>query len=141
MTTNRFSTASDRTRAHYEEHPFEFMTSVHEQDVKSLQPRPFLSFLDRYVLAESKVCEVGCGPGRATMYLDLLGLQVTAVDISQKSIDLAKHRSPRVNFVLANNLSLPFTDDSFDIVISDGVIRHTASPRLSFSENSRILEF
>lgn len=134
-----YSDPTDHTRSHYEEYPFEFMTSSHEAEIKNLQPRPFLSFINQFVDPADKICEVGCGPGRATMYLDLLGLQVTAVDLSPKSVQLAKRRAPNVSFVLANNLSLPFCDEEFDIVISDGVIHHTASPRCSFRENARIL--
>ena len=49
-----------------------------------------------------------------------IGLSVTALDLSDS--ELAKKRAPK-KFIL-DNTNLPFSSNSFDIVISDGVIHH-----------------
>jgi ubiquinone/menaquinone biosynthesis C-methylase UbiE len=129
----------NRTRRHYDAHPFDALTSEDERDPRGVQPKPFLDFCDRRLSFGMSVAEIGCGPGRATMYLAKLCLDVTAVDISEASLARAGKRAPAARFVGATNLALPFSDGSFDAVVSDGVIHHTPDPYRSFRENVRIL--
>jgi len=128
-----------RTEAHYDAHPFDALTPHDEANPRRVQPRPFLNFCDRYLAKPVVVAEVGCGPGRATMFLTSLGHNVTAVDISERSLARARRRAPRATFVRASNLSLPLNDACYDAVVSDGVIHHTPDAFKSLSENVRIL--
>jgi ubiquinone/menaquinone biosynthesis C-methylase UbiE len=64
--------------------------------------------------------------------------EIAAVDVSRGSLRLARARAPAAMFVEASNLTLPFRDGCFDLVVSDGVIHHTPDPRVSFAENVRI---
>jgi SAM-dependent methyltransferase len=127
------------TAAHYESHPFEFMTEGDMARIEALQPVPFRRFVTRYLGTCSSVADVGCGPGRATAYLAAKGLHVTAIDLTFHSLGLARGRASAAQFVQCSNLNLPFPDDTFDAVISDGVIHHTPDPYRSFVENVRIL--
>jgi len=128
-----------KTKAHYEEFPFDFLTVEDEQNIESLQPVPFLHFADTYLKPGAKVAEVGCGPGRGTLFMMRRGIDLFAVDISMGSLRLARRRAPECSFTLASNLSLPFPDNAFDAVVSDGVIHHTPDAYRAFSENARIL--
>lgn len=105
-----------------------------------MQPAPFRRFVDKHVVAGAKVAEIGCGPGRGTLFLVRHSADVIAVDISSQSLRLARQRAPDARYVLSTNLALPFASNSFNIVVSDGVIHHTPDPRVSFAENARILE-
>ncbi|HVZ51723.1 MAG TPA: class I SAM-dependent methyltransferase [Pseudolabrys sp.] len=134
------SSLQQRTEAHYDAYPFEFMTPEDEASIVALQPRPFLRFIDEFALPQMRVGEFGCGPGRGTMYLVQKFGDVTALDLSRNSLMLARSRAPRARYVQASNLSLPFADASFDIVVSDGVIHHTPNPYRAFSENVRVLK-
>ena len=127
------------TSAHYDAYPFDFLTPEDEKNIASLQPLPFTRFVNAYLGPDSNVVEIGCGPGRASLYLVSLGISLTAVDISPGSILLAKRRAPQARYLLANNMELPFSDKEFDAVISDGVVHHTADPYQSFCELARIL--
>lgn len=129
-----------RTAAHYDAYPFEFLTPENETRIAAIQPAPFRQFVEAYAAAGMKVGEIGCGPGRGTMYLAQHGLDVTALDLSRTSIALARGRTPRARFVQGSNLALPFADASFDLVVSDGVLHHTPDPRRSFAENVRVLK-
>ena len=129
-----------RTAAHYDAFPFEFMTPEDEAGIEKLQPRPFLRFVESHARPGMSVGDLGCGPGRATMYLTRKELEVTAFDLSRTSLALARRRAPRARFVQGSNLDLPFADESFDLVVSDGVIHHTPDAYRAFRENVRVLK-
>lgn len=128
-----------RTTAHYDNHPFEFMTPENERDIEAMQPAPFLRFVNTYVRPGLRVAEIGCGPGRGTMFLSRKA-DTAALDISFQSIGLARARAPKAAFVRASALSVPFADGQFDVVVCDGVIHHTPDARRAFSECVRILK-
>jgi ubiquinone/menaquinone biosynthesis C-methylase UbiE len=128
------------TEEHYESFPFEFLTDEDAANIESLQPFPFKRFVDDRLKVGMKVAEIGCGPGRGTLFLVRRKLDVVAVDLSKEALRLAEQRAPEATFVHASNLELPFDDESFDAVVSDGVIHHTPDPHQSLRENARILK-
>lgn len=128
------------TEEHYESFPFEFLTAEDEANIEALQPAPFRRFVNERLKAGMKVAEIGCGPGRGTLFMVRSKLDVVAVDLSKEALRLAELRAPEATFVHASNLELPFPDESFDAVISDGVIHHTPDPHKSLKENARILK-
>jgi 2-polyprenyl-3-methyl-5-hydroxy-6-metoxy-1,4-benzoquinol methylase len=83
-----------------------------------------------------KVLEIGCGIGTATICFARAGAQVTAVDLSQKSIALAKQRvevfglADRVTLYNADaeHLSSVIPPGHYDLIYSFGVIHHTPHP-------------
>lgn len=83
-----------------------------------------------------KVLEIGCGIGTDTINFARAGAEVTAVDLSAKSLELAKKRaevfgfSDRINFYEANaeKLSEFVVPQKFDLVYSFGVIHHSPHP-------------
>lgn len=127
------------TKAHYNDFPFDFLTEEDERNIEGLQPVPFLRFADSHLKQGMRVVEIGCGPGRATLFMARRGIDLLAVDISLGSLRLARRRGPEAEFVLASNLTLPLPDGVFDAVVSDGVIHHTPDAYRSFCENARIL--
>jgi ubiquinone/menaquinone biosynthesis C-methylase UbiE len=129
----------EKTQAHYNRAPFDFLTQTSERAIRDIQPTPFREFVEQLLRPGDKVIDVGCGPGRATVFLVQEEMATFAVDLSVESIALAKKRSPASNYVCASNLDLPFPSGVFDAVVSDGVIHHTPDARRSFSENARLL--
>jgi SAM-dependent methyltransferase len=83
-----------------------------------------------------RVLEIGCGIGTDTMNFARAGASVTAVDLSQSSLDLAKRRaevfglSEKISFFQANaeRLSESVPAQPYDLVYSFGVIHHTPFP-------------
>lgn len=128
-----------RTGRHYDAVPFEFLTDEDERRIEEMQPGAFLRYAESHLVAGMRVAEIGCGPGRATMFMVNRGIDVLAVDISMTSLLLARRRAPAAAFALATNVALPFPRDTFDAIISDGVIHHTPDARASLGENARIL--
>jgi 2-polyprenyl-3-methyl-5-hydroxy-6-metoxy-1,4-benzoquinol methylase len=83
-----------------------------------------------------KVLEIGCGLGTDTINFARAGAQVTAVDLSEKSLELARQRArvfgveDRVRFYQANaeQLSSVVPVEPYDLIYSFGVIHHTPHP-------------
>lgn len=83
-----------------------------------------------------KVLEIGSGIGTAMINFARSGAQVTAVDLSDKSLELAKQRAQvygledQISFYQANaeELSQSVPVDTYDLVYSFGVIHHTPHP-------------
>ena len=75
-----------------------------------------------------KVLDVGCGTGGTGMSLAQYGARMTLFDMSPDSLELSKrvfhHQGLKGGFVRGNMFSLPFADNSFDVVTSFGVLEH-----------------
>jgi len=83
-----------------------------------------------------KVLEIGCGIGTDTINFARSGAKVTAVDVSEKSIELAKKRAEvfgvqdLIRFYCGNaeELGKIIPPEQYDLVYSFGVIHHTPHP-------------
>jgi 2-polyprenyl-3-methyl-5-hydroxy-6-metoxy-1,4-benzoquinol methylase len=83
-----------------------------------------------------KVLEIGCGIGTDTINFARAGAQVTTVDLSEKSIELARKRAAvfglgeRIRFCQgdAEQLSTFVPPEPYDLIYSFGVIHHTPHP-------------
>jgi len=70
--------------------------------------------------------DVGCGTGVRADRLAQAGYEMVGVDSSQGMLDVAASRAPRVARVNASATSLPFADETFDLVITVAVLHHIA---------------
>jgi len=92
-----------------------------------------------------KVLELGCGIGTDTINFARAGAQVTAVDLSPRSIQLAQRRAEvyglgdRIKFYVADaeNLSTYIPPEPYDLVYAFGVIHHTPYPARAIEEVRR----
>jgi len=83
-----------------------------------------------------RVLEIGCGIGTDTLSFAQHGADVTAVDLSEKSIEVARQRAnvygqqERIDFYHGNSeeLSSFVPLATYDLVYSFGVIHHTPHP-------------
>jgi 2-polyprenyl-3-methyl-5-hydroxy-6-metoxy-1,4-benzoquinol methylase len=86
--------------------------------------------------AGKRVMEIGCGLGTAMINFVRNGAEVTAIDLSDKSLELAKQRvevydvKDRVKFYAGNAEELDqfVPVEPYDLVYSFGVIHHTPHP-------------
>ena len=124
---------------HYDEHPFEFLDWADERWVKDAVEPELKRFLEK-ISRDKLVCDVGCGAGRVSAYLEADGRRrVLSIDYSRVSLDIVR-KNVSFPIICANNLNLPLASESVDAVISTGVIHHTPDPLKALSENYRILK-
>ncbi|MEM3433752.1 MAG: class I SAM-dependent methyltransferase [Candidatus Methanomethyliaceae archaeon] len=83
-----------------------------------------------------KVLEIGCGIGTDTINFARHGAQVTAVELSERSLEIARRRAEvyglqdRIRFVWGNaeELDRYVPIEPYDLIYSFGVIHHTPHP-------------
>jgi ubiquinone/menaquinone biosynthesis C-methylase UbiE len=72
--------------------------------------------------ASGRVLDVAAGTGHVTLLLAKMGFDVTALDLTENMLQLAKKKlheqNLRSNFFLGSALSLPFANESFHLVVS-----------------------
>jgi ubiquinone/menaquinone biosynthesis C-methylase UbiE len=87
--------------------------------------------------------EIGCGNGEVSRYIAKTYMgSVTATDIDSGQIDAnlkLKDRISNLTFKVADAVNLPYENDSFDVVISFGVLHHIEGWQKALSEMDRVL--
>jgi len=96
-------------------------------------------------IKDKVVLDMGCGSGRYSIALSLLGAsKVFAIDLFeqsyQKSIKIAEDNKLNIEFLESNFHELPFEDEKFDFVFSNGTIHHSTSIKKSLVEYRRVLK-
>ena len=96
-------------------------------------------------LEKLKVLDVGTGWGSSSLLLESLGCDVTAIDLSNSSIEGAERNhslfgNGSVKLLQMDAEKLNFPDDSFDYVYSWGVIHHSNCTENALAEIRRVLK-
>ncbi|PKP58674.1 hypothetical protein CVT91_08125 [Candidatus Atribacteria bacterium HGW-Atribacteria-1] len=82
---------------------------------------------------------LGGGPGESYIFKDGLCNSITLINISEKEIENAKTKYPKhTQFVMGDAEMMNFKDNSFDIVICQGVLHHL-NLTTALSEIKRVL--
>ncbi|MEW6137699.1 MAG: methyltransferase domain-containing protein [Thermodesulfobacteriota bacterium] len=129
------SDVSGLMREFYEENPFpnyepnETLGSL----IGKSKARVFPEMLNRSIRPNSAVLEVGCGTGQLSNFLGIARRRVLGVDMSLGSLSLAeefrsRNRLNTVAFAQMNLFEMPLQPESFDTIISLGVLHHTSDP-------------
>ena len=91
-----------------------------------------------------RILDLGCGKGFLAIALAHRGSNVTAIDISPKSVELAKLRAEeagvadKIDFRVMDCENLDLSEDSFDAVVGGFVLHHLNLEKVS-SEIRRVL--
>jgi len=88
-----------------------------------------------------RVLDAGCGTGYGSAELALSAGSVTGLDISADAIAFARsnYLFPSLRFVVSSCTTMPFTGNSFDLIVAFEVIEHLADYRTFLNECARVL--
>lgn len=90
--------------------------------------------------------DVGCGYGGRSVYYALKKANIVAIDFKADKFKTAnlfakqKQVEERVNFQVANAVSLPFDSNTFDIVMSNNVMPYISPPLAGLNEFKRVVK-
>lgn len=93
--------------------------------------------------AGERLLEVGCGMGTDLLQYARGGAICTGMDLTPRSIEISRHRFKLYDvpgtFLIADGEKLPFADNTFDVVYSNGVLHHTPDTAGAVEEIHRVL--
>ena len=93
--------------------------------------------------AGARLLEIGCGMGTDLLQFARGGAHCTGIDLTPRSIEITRRRFELYempgDFLIADGERLPFTDESFDVVYSNGVLHHTPDTKGVVREIHRVL--
>ena len=105
----------------------------------------FFKKLDKEITMFSKVLEVGCGTGQLSLFLSRYQRQIFSIYLSIGSLELGENFRKKNNienlfFLRMSLFNLFFKEKFFDVIISNGVLHHTANPKSAFIELTKYLK-
>jgi SAM-dependent methyltransferase len=93
--------------------------------------------------AGARLLEIGCGMGTDLLQFARGGAKVTGVDLTPRSIEISRQHlgvyGERGDFAITDGENLPFADESFDVVYSNGVLHHTPDTAGAVREVHRVV--
>jgi len=86
------------------------------------------------------IVDIGCGTGRLLRAASVqwAKAQLFGVDPAEQMVSEAHRLNPNVNFKIASAESLPFNDQTADIILSSLSFHHWADPQKAFREIARV---
>ena len=111
----------------------------HRHDVADLYPSETV-FLPRVLFPGAKVLDVGCASGG---FFNIMrsyepAVEYTGIDLSATAVEMAQARYPEANFVLNEGFSLPFEDNTFDLVHCTSVFNNEPNYQTILEEMYRV---
>jgi 2-polyprenyl-3-methyl-5-hydroxy-6-metoxy-1,4-benzoquinol methylase len=104
---------------------------------------PFDRIIPFEQIKGKEVLEIGCGMGLHSELMARAGANLTAIDISDTSVDATTRRlalsGQRGRVLRMDSRMLEFPEESFDFVWSWGVIHHSAQTAVVLKEIARVL--
>lgn len=138
---------TESIKAFYEETPFPNYDDF--DNVGSLIDKSkrgvFAKLLDEQIPFGTRIIECGCGTGQLSNFLSVANRIVIGTDICLNSLKLAqdfkeKNELERIFFIQMNLFRPAFKGESFDLVISTGVLHHTSNPFLGFKTIANLVK-
>jgi SAM-dependent methyltransferase len=101
------------------------------------------AYLRPHLTAETRLLDVGAGPGSITVDFAGVVAQVTATEIDEDALSLSRGLAAsrgvtNIAFAVEDVHALSFADDSFDVVHAHQVLQHVGDPVQALREMRRV---
>ena len=131
----------------YEKSPFPNYEDVENIGglVQKAQRTFFANLLNEQIPFNIRVLEVGCGTGQMSNFLGVAHRTVFGADLCLNSLKLGqefkkKNSLEKVGFYQMNLFKPIFKEESFPLVICNGVLHHTSDPYAGFQSISKLVK-
>lgn len=119
--------------------------SFQEQSKIRYQLEPYIiDFADFEQYKDKNILEIGVGLGADHQMFAVAGAKLTGIDLTERAIQFTQKRFSLFGLTsdlkVADAENLPFSDNSFDLVYSWGVLHHSPDTRKAISEVYRVLK-
>ncbi len=139
---------TDIVEAFYEENPFPNYDDLDSRESLTIKAKRgiFARLMDEQIPQGALVLEAGCGTGQFSNFLGLSWKRkVFGSDLCLNSLRLAKgfkdrNKIQNAAFLQMNLFRPAFQNNSFDVVISNGVLHHTGDPLGGFRSIARLVK-
>jgi len=85
---------------------------------------------------DAKILEVGTNIGNQLLHLQSQGFtNLYGIEIQDRAINYAKHRTDNLNIIKGDALDIPFKDNFFDLVFTHGVLIHISPENIEKATN------
>ena len=103
--------------------------------------RPFYDMVhERLAIGNgTRLLDVGCGPRGAVLFAAGRGARVAGLDILTPAVEMARERVPEGDFRVGDMASLPWSDNSFDVVTGFNSFQFAANRVAALTEARRVL--
>jgi ubiquinone/menaquinone biosynthesis C-methylase UbiE len=128
----------------------EFIVTAYDQMQRKLRDNGWMTTGEMLKCGITHGCALEIGPGPGYLGLEWLkntqGTTLKGLDISPDMIAIAERNageyglSQRVEYVHSSGSQMPFDDDTFDAVFTNGSLHEWADPRSTFGEIWRVLK-
>lgn len=98
----------------------------------------FLALTD-LLKPQDRILEIGCGIGTVVHELSGRGYEITGIDISGEAIAYGRKKYGDIHLEVQAAETLPYDDESFDVVLSFDLFEHIARIDEHVSEAARVL--
>ncbi|MEA3336211.1 MAG: methionine biosynthesis protein MetW [Chloroflexota bacterium] len=92
-----------------------------------------------HIGAGDRVLQVDCGPGVLAARMVQMGADVEGTDLSAEAVRRSRARGITTHQVNVDSGPLPFSDGSFDVVVTDSQIEHRVDYAHYLDESVRVL--
>jgi demethylmenaquinone methyltransferase/2-methoxy-6-polyprenyl-1,4-benzoquinol methylase len=90
--------------------------------------------------AGEQILDIAAGTGTSSMAFLSEGVRVVAADFSKGMLDVGKKKYPKLEFVFADAMKLPFKDQEFDVVTMSFGLRNVQDHKVALGEFLRVLK-
>jgi SAM-dependent methyltransferase len=88
--------------------------------------------------SETRLLDIGCGPGLFLRLAAQRGATVTGIDAAEPFIEIARERLPDADLTVGEMESLPYEADAFDVVTGLNAFQFAADPAHALHEAGRV---
>ena len=130
--------AKEKTKDHFDKTASDYNNSSDGKFVEGMYDVLVTEILKS---GSGRVLDVGCGNGNLFKLLPDGKYELHGIDFSKNMIDEAKRTcKTQATFAVADAESLPFDDNSFDIIVCNASFHHYTNPDAVLKEMHRVLK-